>query len=396
MTDIKKINKFFGDQFDNKYSYTYAGGFIYYHWNKSNDRQLIPMGYNWSGDFDIPEPIYFESSHRSTGKLKKVEFPAVKELNQEKRTVEFPQTEPTGYLTPRYSFINAQFFVYDDKGDEYQNALEIFEINEEDVIPPEKIPLISNYMSALHNQLVRQVQEISKLDRQIANVLKVYYYESEQLTLNNLKNISIKERNKKINDWGDISQNVKSLFQSLITKGASSELIENHWMVGELRKNSYVSDHLIEATIHGILTLSKKKDPLINMAVQLAHKINPLESILEETLLNDRVKSKVQFEMDERKKLLPDPEIVADLFCNRKDNTAGTYDSEIVTTVFKFFQQYIIDVELTSIKRKVDPISKKIKEEVKSLDKTNIKTIGRWVEFYWNEYKPTNQTQTEQ
>lgn len=291
MTDIKKINKFFGDQFDNKYTYTSAGGFIYYHWNKSNDRQLIPMGYNWSGDFDIPEPIYFESSHRSTGKLKKVEFPAVKELNQEKRTVEFPQTKPTGYLTPRFSFINAQFFIYDNKGDEYERALELFDIKEEETISPDKIPLISNYMGALHNQLNRQAQELTNLNRQIANVLKVYYYESEQLALNNLKNISIEERKRKGNDWGDISHNVKSLFQSLVTKGASSELIETHWMLEELKNNSYVSEHLIEATIHGILTLSKKKDPLINMAIQLAYKINPLESILEDAFLNNRIRA---------------------------------------------------------------------------------------------------------
>jgi hypothetical protein len=191
--------------------------------------------------------------------------------------------------------------------------LETFGISENGTIPPEKLPVISNYRDTLLKQLHRQAEQLNEWNREIANVLKVYYYESEQAILKgSADEYSDEEIEQRVKERSNVLRNIRNLFDALILSGAKTELIERHSMLEKLKENKYISEHLIDATIHGVLTLSKKKDPIIDMAVQLAHKINPLESILEDAFLSDRIKSKIQFELDERYKQLPEPEIVAE------------------------------------------------------------------------------------
>ncbi|SMO91033.1 hypothetical protein [Gracilimonas mengyeensis] len=391
MDDWNEINESLGAQLGGKYSYTSANGGIYYHWNKSNDRKLNKPDFNWNGYFDIPEPINYKSSHRPNGKTEKVQFPGSKKHGIEPVIKEIPQSEPTGYLTPRFSFINIQINRYGFKGEEYKQALETFGISENGTIPPEKLPVISNYRDTILKQLHRQAEQLNEWNQEISNVLKVYYYESEQAILKGNPDEEIEQR---VKDRSNVLRNIRNLFEALILSGAKTELIERHSLLEKLKENKYIPEHLIDTTIHGVLTLSKKKDPIIDMAVQLAHKINPLESILEDAFLNDRVKPKIQFELDERFKQLPEPETVADKFCNREENKAGKYDSEIITTALKIVRNYIFDEQLDSINRKVRTISKEVKNQSDILNKTDLKTIDGWVKFYWNEYKP-DQAQTE-
>jgi hypothetical protein len=224
----------------------------------------------------------------------------------------------------------------------------------------------------------------------------VYYYESEQAILKgSADEYSDEEIEQRVKERSNVLRNIRNLFDALILSGAKTELIERHSMLEKLKENKYISEHLIDATIHGVLTLSKKKDPIIDMAVQLAHKINPLESILEDAFLSDRIKSKIQFELDERYKQLPEPEIVAEKFCNREENKAGKYESEIIAKALSIVRKFIFDEEIASINRKVRTISKEVQEQADSFSETDLKTIDGWVKFYWNEYKPTDQAQTE-
>jgi len=396
MDNWKEVNEKLGAELGNKYSYTSANGGIYYQWNNSNDRKLNKPDFNWNGYFDIPEPINYKSSHRPTGKTEKVQFPGSKKHGIEPVIKEVPQSEPTGYLTPRFRFINIQINRYGFKRDEYKQALETFGISENGTIPPEKLPVISNYRDTLLKQLHRQAEQLNEWNREIANVLKVYYYESEQAILKgSADEYSDEEIEQRVKQRSNVLRNIRNLFDALILSGAKTELIERHSMLEKLKENKYISEHLIDATIHGVLTLSKKKDPIIDMAVQLAHKINPLESILEDAFLSDRIKSKIQFELDERYKQLPEPEIVAEKFCNRKKNKAGKYESEIIGKALSIVRKFIFDEEIASINRKVRTISKEVQEQADSFSETDLKTIDGWVKFYWNEYKPTDQAQTE-
>ncbi len=291
MDNWNEINESLGAQLGDKYSYTSANGGIYYYWNKSNDRKLDNPDFNWKGYFDIPEPINYKSSHRPTGKTEMVKFPGSKKHGIEPVIKEIPQSEPTGYLTPRFRFINIQINRYGFKGDEYKQALETFGISENGTIPPEKLPDISNYRDTILKQLHRQAEQLNKWNRELANVLKVYYYESEQAILKgNPDEYSDEEIKQRARDRSNVLKNLRNLFEALILRGAKTDLIERHSMLEKLKENKYISEHLIDATIHGVLTLSQKKDPIIDMAVQLAHKINPLENILEDAFLNDKVR----------------------------------------------------------------------------------------------------------
>ena len=296
MDNWNEINESLGAKLGDKYSYTSTNGGIYYHWNESNDRKLNKPDFNWNAYFDIPEPINYKSSQRPTGKTEKIQFPGSKKNGIEPVFKDIPQTEPTGYLTPRFKFINIQINKYGFKGDDYNKALETFGIDENETIPPDKLPVISNYRDTLLKQLHRQAEQLNELNRQIANVLKVYYYESEQAILKgNVDEYSDKEIGKRVKDRSNILRNIRNLFEALILSGAKSDLIDRHSMLEKLKKNKYISEHLIDSTIHGVITLSKKKDPLINMAVQLAYKINPLESILEDAFLNDRIRPNKEY-----------------------------------------------------------------------------------------------------
>lgn len=371
------------------YSCTTNGDKAYYKWSRLNDKLNKP-DFNWSNYFEIPEPISYKSTLRVTGK-EKIDVRNFKQYDQD--YIETNKTEPSGYMMPVFVFINIPYSKYTDKGDAYKKSLELFELSENESIAPQKIPLLSSYRDTLLTQLERQAKEINRINIEIANVLKVYYYESDRATLKgDSGDCTEEEINKRVNDRREILRNLKNFFQIPILGGAGSDIIMASW-IKKFEENNYVSPHIIESTQYGIELLSEKRDPILKMAVEIAKKITPLESILEDAFLSDRIKSKKEFQEDERYKQLPEPEYVANLFFSRKENKAGKYRPEIIKEALKIVRNYIFDKDINSISRKVRTISKEIKK-VNIFNETDLKTIDKWVSFYWNEYKPTDQAQT--
>src|SRR5690625_6817143 len=101
--------------------------------------------------------------------------------------------------------------------------------------------------------------------REIANVLKVYYYESEQAILKgNADEYSDEEIEQRVKDRSNVLRNIRNLFDILILSGAKTDLIERHSMLEKLKENKYISEHLIDDNIHWFLNISNKKNQIIN------------------------------------------------------------------------------------------------------------------------------------
>lgn len=269
------------------YSATTNGDKAYYKWTKKNDKLNKP-NFNWNEYFENPKPISYKSTTRVTG-IEKIDVRGLPNFKDD--FIEVNQTAPSGYMLPSFDFINIPYSKFTDKGEGYRVALELFGLYENDSIKPDIIPLISSYRDTLFVQLNRQIEEINRINSEISDVLKVYYYESEN-SLNKKYSESNSEDEKQniADDRIKILTELKNFFKIPILGGAGSDIIKASWLK-RFKTNTYVSNHIIESTLYGIDLLTVNRDPILNMSVEIAKKITPLESILEDAFLNNKIRA---------------------------------------------------------------------------------------------------------
>ncbi len=285
--NLDDLNKHFGAIHADKYSYSVGKFGLYYEWNTAKEKDFSP-GFNWNSVFRMKESISFKSTIRTTGEKEK--------RNLGDRIIEIPVTEPTGYLRPEFNFINKLFYNYSINKDEYEAVLKLFSIKHNQKVNAEKIPFISAYRDTLLNQIKRQIEGIEKINSEIINVLKVFYYEGEIATLKgDTSEYSIEEIKARTNYFTEKNHQIKLFFEVLIAPGAKSDLIENHRLTNEMLNHSYLGDDIINPTLNGIITFTKKRDPLLVVSAKLVSTVIAIESILEDVFMNWRLKSISQF-----------------------------------------------------------------------------------------------------
>jgi hypothetical protein len=285
--NLNDINKQVGAIHGDKYNYVVGKYGLYYKWNTEFEKDFQP-GFNWSGVFRMKDSISLKSTIRTTGEKEKRNFGD--------RTIEIPITEPTGYLRQEFNFINKLFYNYSRNTDEYEAVLKLFNIKHSQKVNIEKIPLISAYRDSLMNQIKRQIEAVEKLNSEIIDVLKVFYFEGEKETLKgNVSDYSTEELNKRGSYFTEKNHQIKLFVEVLIAPGAKSDLIENHRLTNEMLSHAYLGNDITEPTLNGIITLTKERDPLLIVSAKLASTISALESILGDVFLNDKLKSIKQF-----------------------------------------------------------------------------------------------------
>ncbi len=250
-----------------KYSIHIVGGKPHYSWQPINDKLIKNPEFNWNNYFELPEKINYRSSHRKTGKI----------INDKigNRPVSYSETEKTGYQRPVFRFISIHI-----SSDEFDECLSRFNLKIGEEIEFTQMPVITSYRDSLLDQMKRQAVEINKLNQQLADALKVYYFETEQA--NN----------------GQINDHIRDIYRIfLVLKGGiDSKQLKDIWIFDAIRSNPDITDHLKEATIHGISHLCEKKDPLLKIAEKLAKEIYVLESVIEDKFLNNKVSSLQEIE----------------------------------------------------------------------------------------------------
>lgn len=259
-----------------KYSDTSSGGGIYHRWSKYNDELIENPQFNWSGIFELPEDLSYINTYRKTGKIipDKIGDKAVK----------YAETVKTGYLRPKFEFLS--FRVSSDDFDQLLSRLNL-KIGEE--ISFQQIPVITSYRDSLLNQMNRQASEINRLNAEIASVLKVYYFESEEEAKTLIKNANTKPEKEALSrSFLKSIREIRNIF-SVLKGGIHSEEIQKTQIHEYISSNQFIDDYLKETTLFGIQYLSEKKDPLLDISEKFAKEIYVLESVIEDKFLNNRV-----------------------------------------------------------------------------------------------------------
>lgn len=227
----------------------------YYRWNKSNQKKIPNKNFDWNGCFDEPDYIGLKKSG-------------------------------SGYVYPNFHFL--QFaFTHSEKTIDHDAPFNDFGLSKDKPVPPEKIILIQGFKDSLLAQLKRQAVELKKIDREIANVLKVYYYETEQAILE--QQITDDERDKILLR---LENTVKNIFKNYIQRGIDNKHLEK--MLNNL-PNKFVSEYLFTCQKNGILYLNQTKQTSINTALEMMLKIVPMEGILSKAFMGKIIISDIEF-----------------------------------------------------------------------------------------------------
>lgn len=296
------------DEFDEEY---YDEKSIYYQWSKKND-SLIRKGYNWENCFNKTNPIYYGI------------------YEDDRETIYL--SERFGYVKPIFEFISFDInYNTNERGEEYINALNLYGLSESGFATPSQISIISIIRDTLLKQIKRQVKLLHKINSEIESILKVYIYETttgfRELKLGEASRENIIKHVRSVND---VINNTSFFYDCFITHPIQSSKVGLFFK--DVHNNPYVSKHLIEATNYGINLFLKMRDPIFEVAVNLAKKIHPLENILEDSLFH----GKLSTTKDYKKRILTRRDIVHKAH-ELKDNGMEVED------MFNFIKKWLFE-----------------------------------------------------
>lgn len=228
-------------------------------------------------------------------------------------------SETSGFIIPEYTFLNSLHDVYESEST-YLEVLKEFDIEDTHQISPKKFTAISNYRDVLHDQINRQAIAISNINREIRNVLKVYYYELEKaMFLTKKKALTDSTINKIQKDWTFFKIGLREFYEHIIQFGSNPNGIGNSilksntlhkqsidnsdsiFVSGDdkltfhLEESSYIPSDILDKVLDGYYALMLQKGPIINTASKIASKIRPLDSILEDYCRDMHLKSPEEF-----------------------------------------------------------------------------------------------------
>lgn len=300
----------------------------YYTWTKKcNNFYKIDINEEWSDVFTLLNPIVYQTTRRNIEKVRFYsEEGTEKPENTIARTGYIGQnfTVPTGYVIPKYNFLSYKLnasvsyykpdsAVYTVNKEAYNNAIKLFSIEKNSKITPKQYTDIGNYRDLLHRQIERQANQSQNIDREIADILKIYYYESERAIVK----AKMREQSKnKITiielDWHSIKQGLSELYQVKIQGGMGLQDIKNEniqllestkkeykksvykyheFNPFRLDNDKYIPTEILKYILNGYQEYMKQKDILISTTLPLVKKIEPLESLLEDFFFDRSIKS---------------------------------------------------------------------------------------------------------
>lgn len=286
---------------------------MFYCWTEECDK-LYDRNVEWDKIFKTRDPIIFETSLKVTGIQK------VKSIDDKDQSdyYEIPEREATGYIIPEYDFLNHKlkklgFYSVKDTELAYSEALNLLELTPDSKITVAKYAEIGNYRNTLFEQIKRQANAVYNINKVIADVFKVYYFESEKAVILAKLNEDSEEKLIQIDlDWREIKNNLSEHFGRRVQMGMSLEDIKESFESAfklaettgfhypeskyfEKNKIKYISKEIHESVMGGYRALMKEKEPLMEKAATIYRKISPLESLLEDFLFENKIKTSEEF-----------------------------------------------------------------------------------------------------
>ncbi len=316
----------------------------------SEAQKNVGKDYDWDGVFDCGSDLFnFVLSHRFVG-------------NTEELRAYEESYESTGYVKPNYWKFNPE--------NHYSQVLEILGIEEGSDLTVEKLIQLESYNQYLNKQLQRQFQYLEAMNEKIVSILKVLIYEV----------------NTSVDKYSDDESKTKAMVATF------NEL---HWfykdqIIGLESAEDIVRsfDRIIspwadmmsgiQSYIHrGINYLSEERQTVISFTNMILGKAEAVESILEDSYLNDRIKSAKEFELNKRIKGLPSPKEVAHQFYYKRENKRRKFNVEVIASVMSVTRDYIVKNNITDIYGHVSAIIKICKEVDASKNAMN-----KWINTY--------------
>lgn len=343
------------------YSFNVGNDGYYLAWNDTKRDKM-----RWEGLFEVPDPITFEHAKKFSVKLFQNGF---SDFWRKLIDVNEPGISENGYIRPSFPFIKLRLVAVDQSKADYRRILGQFDL---DMPKPELVAQISIYRDTLFGQMKRQAREAYRLNKEIAEVIKVFSHETGQV-VNSLSNQEVARRSSNGNPL--IIHDILQLFEEAILGGASVKDIQTYWIPEKIESNRFVSDQLKQATSYGLMILAKEREPVLQVAEQLARVILPMESLLEK-LITGREFS----EIDHARNMLPDPLSVADAFQKKAKNIV--YDTEIIALAMNETREYILEHDLQTLNRHVEAIKRIVSEKIPV--SPDPKTIRNWITTYGN------------
>lgn len=254
---------------------------------------------------------------------------------------------PTGYIMPifKLDYTNHQIV----SKEAYKIALNLFDIEEKSKISPKEYTEIGNYRDVLFGQLERQINEVQNIHRDLIDVLKVYYFEFERaIIIEKLKEQSKEQVEIFDNLWEYLKNWLTHILKNHIQAGDSLEKLEQEnkdiyydYYSSPTTINQYVSryihitdnfvlynnklidNELLDSLYTGFTEIMKVRERVLETTRSFVSKIAPLESILEDYFLNQKIKSVEEYSVNESLK----QENNYGIHSNNRDWIINTYKS---------------------------------------------------------------------
>lgn len=300
--------------------------FRHFSWTDEANK-LYKKGFSWEKIFPSSDPIGISSSYAISKIVRHYPDGTTKVNPNDKISnddvFDVPTLETTGYITPRYNFLER--YLYDntyvidyvasnERRQLYNETMSAFNLDEDGNISSHDYAILGNFRDTLHTQIERQAEEFQEYNLRIADLLKVVYYETERaVTLKNMEKNS-KERNEQLAiDWGGISSSLIYIYRDIqrgmsfdeIREGVEHEINQYNDYEPEIRKtvvkpfhlweNVYVPRDLLESTIDAYIALMINRTKVIDNALIFAKKILPVESLLEDFFRGGKIKSTYEY-----------------------------------------------------------------------------------------------------
>jgi len=293
-----------------------------------NDLYKIDILKEWNKIFHIKAPIKYESSTKNSGVTRQYHDGTIKKYpdrntmvsSQKAKAGKFSeslQILPTGYVIPRYEFIGqrlyrriSHMFENNETEEAYKEALDLVGLEENDEMTVLQYNDVGTYRDILHNQIDRQAKKILNILPSIAYIFKIHYFETEKAITNaKYKSDSNTEVDKLNSDLRMIQDGLVSLFLHDIQSGkhieklvlTESDYKEQQEKIGSpdvkrvkpflLAENAYIPKNIMARTLSSFDSLIIQMKSIRDIAVALARKTEPLESILEDFFMGRKVKS---------------------------------------------------------------------------------------------------------
>jgi hypothetical protein len=236
----------------------------YFIWNSEYDEKLVEeYGEEFSWD-----KIF--SSHPY------IELFTLNEIDVDNRTdVESQYID--GYVYPDFPFISYSNYGKYNTEEIYETlATKYFELKKNEFIPTDKVSEITSFRNALIDQIKRQAEVCNKYDNQIADVLKVFWYEVDQIILTN-ENINDEESRRQ-----ELLIVVQELFDNCC-KGISFKKLTDEFglLIDDLK---FAPRKIIKSIKAGLNAILKNKEPIIDLSTKLHVRLLAVEYLLYQAL----------------------------------------------------------------------------------------------------------------